>query len=206
VSDQRHTIRERMILEAAHAALLDRGYAQMNLDDLARELGIGKATLYKHFASKEDLAAAVVAFGMNQAGELQRAVPTHLPPLQRLETMLRIGVRNRVSMNPTALGVPLEAISSHPRVVAARIELSADVAAMLEAARASGELRPHFPTPFLVAWVANLFGSGIDFVNMMTGLSPDEVADLAIDAFMRGLSASPDPASAPRGPAGPPSP
>lgn len=48
------------ILEAG-GRLLDRyGYRKTSMSDLAREAGIGRATLYLHFSSKEEVALAVI--------------------------------------------------------------------------------------------------------------------------------------------------
>jgi AcrR family transcriptional regulator len=47
--------REEAILDAADRLLARYGYKKMTIDDLAREAGIGKGTVYLHFASKEDV-------------------------------------------------------------------------------------------------------------------------------------------------------
>lgn len=45
-----------LILDAADRLLARYGYRKMTIDDLAREVGIGKGTVYLHFKSKEDVA------------------------------------------------------------------------------------------------------------------------------------------------------
>ncbi len=52
--------REKDILECAGKLLAERGYADLNMDDLAEAVGISKPTLYQHFKSKEDLVTQVV--------------------------------------------------------------------------------------------------------------------------------------------------
>lgn len=47
--------REGAILDAADRLLARYGYKKMTIDDLAREAGIGKGTVYLHFKSKEDV-------------------------------------------------------------------------------------------------------------------------------------------------------
>lgn len=44
------------ILEAVERLLANRGYKKMTIDDLAREVGIGKGSIYLHFSSKEEIA------------------------------------------------------------------------------------------------------------------------------------------------------
>ena len=51
---------ERRIVDAAGALFLSRGFVRVTADDIATEIGVSKATLYKEFASKEDILRAVV--------------------------------------------------------------------------------------------------------------------------------------------------
>lgn len=44
------------ILDAACALLLDRGYERMTVDEVAERAGVGKATVYRRWPSKDDLA------------------------------------------------------------------------------------------------------------------------------------------------------
>jgi AcrR family transcriptional regulator len=44
------------ILDAAERLLAGNGYKKMTIDDLAAEVGIGKGSVYLHFASKEEIA------------------------------------------------------------------------------------------------------------------------------------------------------
>src|SRR6516162_7857587 len=44
------------ILDAADRLLARYGFKKMTVDDLAREAGIGKGTVYLHFPSKEEVA------------------------------------------------------------------------------------------------------------------------------------------------------
>ena len=48
------------ILEAAHRVFLEQGFGAASMDAIAREAGVSKATLYAHFASKQELFAAMV--------------------------------------------------------------------------------------------------------------------------------------------------
>lgn len=55
-----HSIRQR-IVEAARAHFFSHGFRSVTMDDLAKELGISKKTLYAHFPGKFDLLEAVLA-------------------------------------------------------------------------------------------------------------------------------------------------
>jgi AcrR family transcriptional regulator len=54
-SVQTRTVRD-AILDATDDLLMRFGYRKMTIDDLAREVGIGKGTVYLHFRSKEEIA------------------------------------------------------------------------------------------------------------------------------------------------------
>ncbi|MCX7243054.1 MAG: helix-turn-helix domain containing protein, partial [Polaromonas sp.] len=52
--------REDAIVEAVNSLLAEKGFDLMTVDEVAAKVGIAKASLYKHFPSKEDLAAAAM--------------------------------------------------------------------------------------------------------------------------------------------------
>ncbi|GCF10247.1 TetR/AcrR family transcriptional regulator [Dictyobacter arantiisoli] len=47
--------RETLVLQAAQEVLLERGYHDTSMSEIAQRVGVAKGTLYQHFASKEDL-------------------------------------------------------------------------------------------------------------------------------------------------------
>lgn len=59
--------REDAIVAAVKRLLAEKGFDLMTVDEVAAEVGIAKASLYKHFASKEQLAAAAMVQTMDQA-------------------------------------------------------------------------------------------------------------------------------------------
>ena len=62
-----HLAREDAIVAVVKRLLAEKGYEQMTVDEVAAEVGIAKASLYKHFASKEALAAAAMVQMMGLA-------------------------------------------------------------------------------------------------------------------------------------------
>ncbi len=53
-------VREDAIVDAVNRLLAEKGFDLMTVDEVATEVGIAKASLYKHFPSKEALAAAAM--------------------------------------------------------------------------------------------------------------------------------------------------
>jgi len=58
--DRERAAREELILDHAQRLLLENGFQNLNLDDLAESVEYSKGTLYLHFKTKEDIALAVV--------------------------------------------------------------------------------------------------------------------------------------------------
>ena len=52
--------REDAIVRTVNRLLAEKGFDAMTVDEVAAAVGIAKASLYKHFPSKEDLAAAAM--------------------------------------------------------------------------------------------------------------------------------------------------
>jgi AcrR family transcriptional regulator len=53
--------KKRLILAAARRLLVERGFQDVVLDDVAREAGVAKGTLFLHFKSKEEMFSAAFA-------------------------------------------------------------------------------------------------------------------------------------------------
>jgi AcrR family transcriptional regulator len=53
-------VREDAIVQSVNRLLAEKGFDLMTVDEVAADVGIAKASLYKHFASKEALAASAM--------------------------------------------------------------------------------------------------------------------------------------------------
>jgi len=66
--------REAQILAAAARLFSERRFDEVLMDDIAREAGVAKGTLYTYFKEKEELYFAVVFDGIRKLNELLEAV------------------------------------------------------------------------------------------------------------------------------------
>ena len=64
-------VREERIVATAERIFFAGGFSRVLMDDLARELGMSKKTLYSHFTSKEELLRAVL---VRRTGEVERGL------------------------------------------------------------------------------------------------------------------------------------
>jgi AcrR family transcriptional regulator len=77
--------REEAIVHAVNRLLAEKGFEAMTVDEVAAQVGIAKASLYKHFPSKEDLAAAAMVRVMRRAQAYLAALPDGMAPLDNTQ-------------------------------------------------------------------------------------------------------------------------
>jgi AcrR family transcriptional regulator len=88
--------REDLILDAVDRLLARYGYKKMTIDDLAREAGIGKGTVYLHFRSKEDVVLSHVdRIVARLVARLRVIAASEAPPAGKLREMLVLRVMFR---------------------------------------------------------------------------------------------------------------
>ncbi len=84
-------VREDAIISSVNRLLAEKGFDAMTVDEVAADVGIAKASLYKHFASKEALAAAAMVRVLERGAQLlaeQAALPD-AKPIDRLRAVAR---------------------------------------------------------------------------------------------------------------------
>jgi TetR/AcrR family transcriptional regulator, mexJK operon transcriptional repressor len=62
-------IKARQILDAGKRLFMQQGFGTVSMEAIAREAGVSKATLYAHFASKQDLFGAIIRGECRRHGE-----------------------------------------------------------------------------------------------------------------------------------------
>ena len=84
------------ILDATDLLLSRYGYKKMTIDDLAKEVGIGKGSVYLHFTSKEEIVLSHIDRIIEQLkGKLSAIAGEDQKPEQRLRRMLQTRVLHR---------------------------------------------------------------------------------------------------------------
>jgi TetR/AcrR family transcriptional regulator, fatty acid metabolism regulator protein len=151
--------REQLILQAADELLLEKGYHETSIDEIAALVGISKGTVYLHFASKDDLVFALIERGMRQ---LQTALDAILSspgtPSEKLNAVLRKMYAGMMSRQRMEL---VEALFRNPelhtRLMERREMFSAiwgdpqrRISGLLEEGKAAGEFDRDVPTPVML--------------------------------------------------------
>lgn len=102
------------ILEAAGQLFREQGYGAVSMDQIARDAGVSKATVYAHFESKERLFAAIVEHGCTTY--LEGTVPAvqQLDDMREALTRIARSIENFL-LAPKTLGIYRVIIAESPR-------------------------------------------------------------------------------------------
>jgi len=139
-----------------HACRLLAEDPAIGMSEIASAAGIGRATLYRHFPTREELTAAI---GARAADEMEQAIAasrldqgTTEEALHRLIlALLETGDRYRFLLVRDAKGPSEEELRAHEE------RLGAPVFALIERGQAAGEISPSLPP----TWIVNLLGAVI---------------------------------------------
>lgn len=152
--EQQKRDRRAAILEAARAAFAERGYGAATIAEIAEATGLAEGTIYKHFASKQDLLHQVmgafyeriiadleasVARERTLAGRLRAIVRRQLEAFVEDRDLCRLFIRELRAADGYARS-PLHALNRRYTSILLRA---------LAAGRASGEMRPEVEPRFV---------------------------------------------------------
>lgn len=180
------------IVAAAQALFLQRGFLRVTADDIAGELGMSKATLYKAFPSKEEILRAVVRGILNE-------ILSHVEGLIRDDSL---GFVEKMVALFTYLGTRLSQFGpllirdirkSAPRIWEEIEEFRRDkifrnFKVILEAGRREGFFREDVDLDLLLQMFVSLIQK---FVNpaaiLRSGRSPAATFESVIKVFFQGI-------------------
>lgn len=96
--EQVQRVREDAIVEAVNRLLASKGYDSMTVDEVAAEAGVAKASVYKHFASKEELAGAAMVRALERALAFVDALreQTETAALDQLKAVARWAMQSQL--------------------------------------------------------------------------------------------------------------
>ncbi len=186
-------VREEAILEATNRLLATRGYESMSMDEIAAEVGIAKGSLYKHFDSKEALAAVVMVQLLQRTRGALAQQPAGLRPLARLEALLRWTLAERLAGGvphlPSGSQTLRDTLLAHRGYMHELSELSETVGALIQQAKADGELREDLRDEFvLFTLYARSCDPTVDFLKATGSMTDDEIVEQTVSACLDGLA------------------
>ena len=187
-------VREEAIVQAVNRLLAEKGFDAMTVDEVASQVGIAKASLYKHFPSKEELAAAAMVMVMRQVQQFIRALPETDTPMARLRAVVRWvlalklagGMPSLPSQNSTLRAV----LAANADYMDGLMEISDVLGSWIEAAQAAGELDPELPAiAILYTFYARACDPVLEFLKMGGIYQDEDIIDMVLKTCFQGLAA-----------------
>lgn len=184
--------REDAIVEAVNRLLAEKGFDLMTVDEVAAEVGIAKASLYKHFPSKEDLAAAAMVRLLAQSKTLLASLPAAAAPVDQLKAVVRWMMRLQLAGEMPSL--PSQNSSLRANLMANRayldglLQVSDQIGGWIEAAQADGSLNSALP-PLLVLYTvySRACDPVLEFMKSSGQFSDDAIVDFVVTTCFDGL-------------------
>ena len=190
---QMHQAREDAIVQTVNRLLAEKGFEAMTVDEVASSVGIAKASLYKHFPSKEDLAAAAMVRVMQRAQAFLRELPPDASPLNQLKAVARwtmeVQLAGEMPSLPSQNSSLRATLMGNKPYMDGLMEVSDRLGAWIEQAQKEGAINPGIPA---IAVLYTLFARACDpvleFLKMGGQHSDEQIVDLVLSTCFDGLS------------------
>jgi AcrR family transcriptional regulator len=149
--------RNRDQLLAVATRVLASADAEPSMRAIAREAGVGIATLYRHFPTRESLVDAVYRDQVVRLTTGARDLLARLPPAQAMRRWMDLfgnWIATKNGMLDTLLAMIEAGEIAHAQT---RSELLAAITTILDAGRAAGDLRPDVTAEDIAASLIGIF-------------------------------------------------
>jgi AcrR family transcriptional regulator len=189
-------VREDAIVASVNRLLADKGFDLMTVEEVAADVGIAKASLYKHFPSKEALAAAALVRLLQRTRAVieQQESRSGVTAFARLQAVTRWALESQVAGEMPTL--PSQNSSLRAELMANKpylellLQVSESLGAWIVQAQAEGELDPSLP-PEVVLFT--IYARGCDpvpsFLKAAGNHADAQIVDWVMSTCFRGLAA-----------------
>ena len=186
--------REEAIVQTANRLLAEKGFESMTVDEVAAAVGIAKASLYKHFPSKEDLAAAAMVRIMQRTQDFLDSLPADDKPVAKLRAVVRWAVEVQLAgempLLPHQNSSLRAALMNNRGYLDRLVTISDRLGGWIQAAQADGSLNPKLPA---IAVLYTLFARACDpvlgFLKAGGQQSDEQIVELVLATCFDGLAA-----------------
>lgn len=189
---QQFDAREEAILDAVNGLLSDKGYDLMTMEDVATAVGVAKGSLYKHFSSKEKLAAAVLSRLLRQTLEVVDGLPADWPAARKLEEILRWSLQHRlrggVPHLPSTSRALQRSLILNLEYVALALRVNKRFHTLVAEARRAGDIASAVPDDVIVYTLySRSCDPTVEFLVRDGKLTNDEIVEAMVAATFGGL-------------------
>lgn len=161
IRQQLQRVREEAIVAAVNRLLATKGYDAMTVDEVAAEAGMAKASLYKLFTSKEELAGAAMVAALDRAlafvdslREQAARSEGAIDSLSQLKAVARWAMQSQLEDEMPSLPAQNSSLSASLQANDAYMDrllaLSNKLSTWIADAQARGKLNPVLPADLLL--------------------------------------------------------
>ena len=180
-------------MAAVNRLLAEKGFEAMTVDEVAASVGIAKASLYKHFASKEELAAAAMVRVMQRAQEFIAGLALHAPAVDNLRAVVRWTMQLKLAGGmpslPSQNSTLRATLMANKHYMDGLMTVSDVLGQWIEEAQSQGAINPHLPP---IAVLYTLFARACDpvleFLKMGAQHTDQQIVDLVMSTCFDGLN------------------
>ncbi len=144
------------LVEAARSLISERG-REAEMKDIAERAGVGIGTIYRNFATKQDLVQAIMDACIAEAVLDVRAVIEDPDPRERIRWLIAVAWKH-AELN----GTLFDAIGKPAHEHSAPQEMFTLIAGALGDGQAAGVVRPGIPPDFLARFLFAQFGAYVE--------------------------------------------
>ncbi len=184
--------REDAIIQSVNRLLAEKGFEAMTVDEVAADVGIAKASLYKHFPSKEDLAAAAMVSVMRRAQAFLNALPAEASAMDKLRSVVTwtmgLKLAGEMPSLPSQNSSLRITLMGNKDYMNGLMDVSDRLGAWIEAAQTQGAINPKLP-PIAVLYTlyARACDPVLEFLKMGALYTNDEIIALVLSTCFEGL-------------------
>ena len=192
--EQMHQAREDAILQSACRLLGEKAVDAMTMDDVANAVGIAKASLYKHFCSKEELCSAAMVQILGRVQAYLAGLPAVMPPLDKLRSLVRWSLErlltNEMPLLPSRNSTLRAVLMANKDYLNGLVGVSDQIGEWITEAQAQGVISPSLP-PIVVLYTlyARACDPVVSFLKESGQYSDAEIVDLVVRTCFDGLAA-----------------
>ena len=186
--------REDAIIKVVNQLLAEKGFEAMTVDEVAANVGIAKASLYKHFPSKEDLAAAAMVGVMQRAQAFLDTLDPDARALDKLRSVVRwtMGLKlgGEMPSLPSQNSSLRTTLMANKAYMDGLMDVSDRLGTWIEQAQADGAINPKLPAiAVLYTLYARACDPVLEFLKMGGLMENAEIIELVLSTCFEGINA-----------------
>ena len=186
--------REEAIVQTVNRLLAEKGFEAMTVDEVAQGVGIAKASLYKHFPSKEELCSAAMVQILGRVQAYLAELPESTPPGDKLHALVRWSLErllaNEMPLLPSRNSTLRAVLMANKDYLNGLVAVSDEIGEWITQAQSQGVISTSLP-PLVVLYTlyARACDPVVSFLKESGQYSDEQIVDLVLSTCFDGLAA-----------------